>query len=119
MFNSPFPGGAQDGDVFFHKDNACYYHAELNSWECRKVDITSTSYEGGATTEDITVVPIPLDPEIGEEAVVAEGYPELEQLLTQHDANWNFAYNIQNNANEIIDLRNQLTALQEQINGGS
>ena len=35
--NLPFPDeGPQDGDVFFHREIVCYYHADKKTWECRR-----------------------------------------------------------------------------------
>jgi len=39
MTEVPFPGGAQDQDVFFHEDKICIYHAALNTWECRTIEV--------------------------------------------------------------------------------
>lgn len=39
MAEIPFPGGAQDQDVFFHEDKVCIYYANLNTWECRTVEV--------------------------------------------------------------------------------
>ena len=40
----PFPDGPIDGDVFFHKDVAYYYRAEINTWEARRAGY----FPGGA-----------------------------------------------------------------------
>jgi len=32
-----FPGSAADGSTFFHGDNVCVYHADIDTWECRSV----------------------------------------------------------------------------------
>ena len=108
--NVPFPGGVKDGDVYFHKDSACYYHEELNTWECRKIDITSTSYT--VTAKDVATQPIPLDPAIGSTAVTAPGAPTIEAIGTQFEANWYLAYAMQQNLKRIVELEARITELE-------
>ena len=40
----PFPGGAQDGDVFFHNQSVCVYHEDINTWECQSVANINSGY---------------------------------------------------------------------------
>ena len=37
VFDLPWPNFPADADVFFHKDVVCYYHAGINTWECRRI----------------------------------------------------------------------------------
>jgi len=39
MAEIPFPGGAKDQDVFFHEDKICIYHGDINTWECRTIEV--------------------------------------------------------------------------------
>jgi hypothetical protein len=52
--SNPFPDGPVDGDVFFHKDVAYYYRAEINTWEARRAGYfpggTPTPTSGGSQT---------------------------------------------------------------------
>ena len=84
MFNIPFPGGAKDGDVFFHKDNACYYHEELNTWECRKVDTSTVNDPNYLTTADVYTLNV--RPTFVENPFSLTDDPNT--VVTQQEANW-------------------------------
>ena len=34
-----FPGEAKDGDVVFHRDKVFVYHRDINTWECRTIEL--------------------------------------------------------------------------------
>lgn len=94
MAEIPFPGGAADGDVFFHEDKVCVYHKNINTWECRTVNTGSTEIgqPSAVTTRTVYTIPIPTNPVTGK---VADDAPELPDLRNQYDANWYFAGEIQ------------------------
>ena len=91
MFNIPFPGGAKDGDVFFHKDNACYYHEELNTWECRKVDTSTVNDPTYLTTADVYTLNV--RPNNVRNPFELTDDPNT--LVTQQEANWYLLEEIQ------------------------
>jgi len=37
VFDLPYPNFPVDGDVFFHKEIVCYFHADIKTWECRRI----------------------------------------------------------------------------------
>lgn len=92
MAEIPFPGGAADGDVFFHEDKVCIYHKDINTWECRTIEAGNGVGQPEAVTTQ-TVYTIPLSTTFENPSPL-----ELPDLRTQYDVNWWFGDKIINNA---------------------
>ena len=97
MAEIPFPGGAQDGDVFFHEDKVCVYHADINTWECRTIDTDQPAppnpFDTIYTTDVHTVRPDGLPPlETQFKELLADERDDEIAVPLQSDVNQEFLY---------------------------
>lgn len=83
----PFPGGAQDGDVFFHNQHVCVYHADINTWECQSVANINDDTFFVTTQQVLTVNNLKEEIRNNRVSIPIEIQDTKAVIQTQYDAN--------------------------------